>query len=141
MYNGNASILTAHYKNNSQGVVMTISMYRASAPVYVQYLKSISAVLDKGAAFAEARKIDPASLLQARLYPDMHPLVKQVQIFTDQAVRGISRLAGTEPPAFPDTETTFSELKTRIEKAIAHVESFKAGQIDGSEDRDVVLKL
>ena len=119
---------------------MTISMYQASVPVYVQYLKSISAVLDKGAAFAEQRKIDPASLLQARLYPDMHPLVKQVQIFTDQAVRGISRLAGTEPPAFPDTETTFSELKTRIEKAIAHVESFSAAQIDGSEGRDIVMK-
>ena len=78
---------------------MTISMYQASVPVYVQYLKATSNVLDKGAAFAEQRKIDPATLLQARLYPDMHPLVKQVQIFTDQAVRGISRLAGTEPPA------------------------------------------
>ena len=119
---------------------MTISMYQASVPGYVQYLKSISAVLDKGAAFAEARKIDPASLLQARLYPDMHPLVKQVQIFTDQAVRGISRLAGTEPPPFPDTETTFSELKTRIEKAIAHVSSFRPEQIDGSEGRDIVMK-
>ena len=119
---------------------MTISMYQASVPVYLQYLNSISAVLDKGAAFAESKKIDPAVLLQTRLYPDMHPLVKQVQIFTDQAVRGISRLAGTEPPAFPDTETTFSELKTRIEKAIAHVQSFKPEQIDGSEERDIVMK-
>ncbi|HTT99303.1 MAG TPA: DUF1993 domain-containing protein [Rhizomicrobium sp.] len=119
---------------------MTISMYQASVPVYVQYLNATAKVLDKGAAFAEARKIDPAALLQARLYPDMHPLVKQVQIFTDQAVRGISRLAGTEPPPFPDTETTFSELKTRIEKAIAHVQSFKPDQIDGSEERDIVMK-
>ena len=119
---------------------MTISMYQASVPVYLQYLKATSNVLDKGAAFAETRKIDPATLLQARLYPDMHPLVKQVQIFTDQAVRGISRLAGTEPPAFPDTETTFAELKTRIEKASAHVQSFTPAQIDGSEDRVVVLK-
>ncbi len=95
----------------------------------------------KGAAFAETRKIDPATLLQARLYPDMHPLVKQVQIFTDQAVRGISLLDGTEPPAFPDTETTFAELKTRIEKASAHVQSFKPEQIDGSETREIVLKM
>jgi len=119
---------------------MTISMYQASVPVYVQYLKATSNVLDKGAAFAEQRKIDPAALLQARLYPDMHPLVKQVQIFTDQAIRGISRLAGTEPPPFPDTETTFAELKTRLEKAIAHVQSFKPEQIDGSEGRDIVMK-
>ena len=119
---------------------MTISMYQASIPVYVQYLNATSAVLDKGAAFAEAKKIDPAVLLQTRLYLDMFPLVRQVQIFTDQAVRGISRLAGTEPPSFPDTEETFAELKTRIEKASAHVNSFTAAQIDGSEDRDIVMK-
>ena len=63
-----------------------------------------------------------------------------MQIFTDQAIRGISRLAGTEPPPFPDTETTFAELKTRLEKAIAHVQSFKPEQIDGSEGRDIVMK-
>ena len=119
---------------------MTISMYQASVPVYLQYLKATSNVLDKGAAFAETRKIDPATLLQARLYPDMHPLVKQVQIFTDQAVRGISRLAGTEPPSFPDTEESFAELKARIEKASAHVSSFTAAQIDGSEERNIVMK-
>lgn len=119
---------------------MTLSMYQASAPIYVQYLNAASAVLDKGAAFAETRKIDPAALLQARLYPDMHPLVKQVQIFTDQAVRGMSRLAGTEPPAFPDTETSFAELKARIARAVSHVQSFKPDQIDGSEDRSIVMK-
>lgn len=119
---------------------MTISMYQASVPVYLQYLNSISAVLDKGAAFAEAKKIDPAVLLQTRLYPDMHPLVKQVQIFTDQATRGVSRLAGVEPPPFPDTEASFADLKARIAKAIAHVESFKPDQIDGSESREIVMK-
>jgi len=119
---------------------MTISMYQASVPVYLQYLNSISAVLDKGAAFAEAKKIDPAVLLQTRLYPDMHPLVKQVQIFTDQATRGVSRLAGVEPPPFPETEASFADLKARIAKAIAHVESFKPEQIDGSEGRDIVMK-
>ena len=119
---------------------MSLSMYQASVPVYLQYLKSISAVLDKGAAFAEAKKIDPALLLAARLYPDMHPLTKQVQIFTDQATRGVSRLAGVEPPPFPDTETNFAELKARIQKAIAHVESFKPAQIDGSEEREIVMK-
>jgi len=119
---------------------MTISMYQASVPVYLQYLNSISAVLDKGAAFAEAKKIDPAVLLQTRLYPDMHPLVKQVQIFTDQATRGVSRLAGVEPPPFPDTEASFVDLKARIAKAIAHVESFRPDQIDGSESREIVMK-
>jgi hypothetical protein len=115
-------------------------MYQASVPVYLQYLNSISAVLDKGAAFSEAKKIDPAVLLQTRLYPDMHPLVKQVQIFTDQATRGVSRLAGVEPPSFPDTETSFADLKARIAKAIAHVQSFTPEQIDGSEGRDIVMK-
>lgn len=119
---------------------MTISMYQASVPVYLQYLNSISAVLDKGAAFAEAKKIDPAVLLQTRLYPDMHPLVKQVQIFTDQATRGVSRLAGVEPPPFPDTEASFADLKARIAKAVAHVQSFTPEQIDGSEGRDIVMK-
>jgi len=119
---------------------MTISMYQASVPVYLQYLNAISAVLDKGAAFAEAKKIDPAVLLQTRLYPDMHPLVKQVQIFTDQATRGVSRLAGVEPPPFPDTEASFADLKARIAKAIERVQSFKPEQIDGSEGRDIVMK-
>ena len=119
---------------------MTLSMYQASVPVYLQYLNATSGVLDKGAAFAEARKLDPAALLQARLYPDMHPLVKQVQIFTDQATRGISRLAGVEPPPFPDTENSFSELKARIEKAAVHVNSFRPEQIDGSEEREIVMK-
>jgi hypothetical protein len=119
---------------------VTISMYQASVPVYLQYLNSISAVLDKSAAFAEAKKIDPAVLLQTRLYPDMHPLVKQVQIFTDQATRGVSRLAGVEPPPFPDTEANFADLKARIAKAIAHVQSFTPEQIDGSEGRDIVMK-
>jgi hypothetical protein len=115
-------------------------MYQASVPVYLQYLNSISAILDKGAAFAESKKIDPAVLLQTRLYPDMHPLVKQVQIFTDQATRGVSRLAGVEPPPFPDTENSFADLKARIAKAIEHVQSFAAEQIDGSEGRDIVMK-
>ncbi|MBV8979237.1 MAG: DUF1993 domain-containing protein [Alphaproteobacteria bacterium] len=119
---------------------MTISMYQASAPVYLQYLNSVSGLLDKAEAFAEAKKIDPARLLDARLYPDMHPLVKQVQIFTDQATRGMSRLAGSEPASFPDTETSFAELKARIARAIAHVQGFRPEQIDGSESRDIVMK-
>lgn len=119
---------------------MTLSMYQASVPVYLQYLKSISTILDKAAQFAEAKKLDPALLLAARLYPDMHPLVKQVQIFTDQATRGISRLAGAEPPPFPDTEASFDDLKARIDRAIAHVSSFKPEQVDGSEERDIVMK-
>jgi uncharacterized protein len=119
---------------------MTISMYQASVPVYLQYLNAVSGLLDKGAAFAETRKIDPAVLLQTRLYPDMFPLVRQVQIFTDQATRGASRLAGIEPPPFPDTETSFDELKARLAKAIAFLQTIKPEQIDGSEGRDIVMK-
>ena len=120
---------------------MTISMYQASVPVYLQFLGSVSGLLDKAAAFAEARKIDPKVLLETRLYPDMLPLVRQVQIFTDQATRGASRLAGLEPPPFPDTETSFAELKARIQKAAAHVQSLKAAQIDGGESREIALKF
>ena len=119
---------------------MTISMFQASVPVYLQFLNATSAVLDKGAAFVETRKIDPTVLLQTRLYPDMHPLVRQVQIFTDQATRGAARLAGVEPASFPDTETSFPELKARIDKAIAYLQTFKPAQIDGSEDRAIVMK-
>ena len=120
---------------------MTISMYQASVPVYLQFLGSVSGLLDKAAAYAEAKKIEPKVLLETRLYPDMLPLVRQVQIFTDQATRGASRLAGLEPPPFPDTETSFDELKARIQKAAAHVQSLKAEQIDGGEGREIALKF
>jgi uncharacterized protein len=120
---------------------MSISMYQASVPVFARALANLAAVLDKGAAHAEAKKIDPAVLLNTRLYPDMFPLVRQVQIATDAAKGCASRLAGLDPPRYDDTETSFPQLRTRIDKTIAHLNSFKPAQIDGSEERTITLRI
>ncbi len=118
---------------------MPLSMHQASAPVFVQGLKGLLIVLDKAIAHIEARKIDPAAFLQARLYPDMLPFTRQVQIATDFAKGSVARLAGEEPPAYPDTETSFAELRARVVNTIACIEGFTAAQVDGSEDRDITL--
>ena len=120
---------------------MVISMYQASAPVFVRMLNNLADILRKGADHAQAKKIDPAALLQARLYPDMFTLTRQVQIATDNAKGCVARLAGIDPPRYDDTESGFHELQGRIERTIAFVQSFKAEQIDGSEGRTVVLKV
>lgn len=120
---------------------MAISMYRASAPIFLQHLPALSACLDKGAAYAAAKKIDPSVLVQARLFCDMFPLNRQVQIAADFAKGAVARLAGVEPPKYEDTETTLDELKARIAKTIAFVKEFKPSQIDGSEERDITVML
>lgn len=120
---------------------MSLSMYQASAPVFVRVLKNLSAILRKGEESAEARKIDPQVLLQSRLAPNMFPLVRQVQIASDGVKGCMARLAGVEPPSYPDTETTFEEVQARIAKTIAYIEGFKPEQIDGTEARDIVLKI
>ena len=120
---------------------MKISMYQTSVPAFVRALGNLAAVLDKGAAFAEARKIDPAVLVNSRLFPDMFPLARQVQIVTDNAKGGAARLAGLEPPKYEDTESSFPELKTRIEKTMSFLKTFRPEQIDGSEERTINLKL
>jgi hypothetical protein len=120
---------------------MTISMYQASVPLFRTMLNALSGVLDKGAAFCEAKKVDPAVLVNDRLAPDMFPLSRQVQIATDQAKGGIARLAGLEVPAYADTEKTFDELKARIARTVAFIDSVPSGQIDGSEAREIVLKM
>ena len=120
---------------------MTLTMYQASAPRFAAMLKNLSAILDKAAAHAEARKIDPLVLTSARLAPDMFPLSRQVQIACDGAKGAMARLAGVEIPKHEDTEKTFDELKARIAKTVAFVEGFKPAQIDGTEDREIVLKL
>ena len=118
---------------------MSLSMYQASVPTFVRVLGNLSAILDKAVADAEARKIDPQAFLTARLAPDMHPLTRQVQIMSDGVKGCVARLAGIEAPSFPDTETTFPELKERIAKTVAFVKSVKADQIDGSETRNIKL--
>lgn len=119
---------------------MTISMYQASIPVFLKALDNLSAILDIGAAHAEAKKIDPLVLTSLRLYPDMFPLSRQVQIACDMVKGGAARLAGIEPPPRADSEKTFDELKERIEWTAAFLRRFDADQIDGSEDRPIVIK-
>ncbi len=120
---------------------MAISMYQASAPRFANMLKNLSVILEKAQAHAEAKKIDPAVLLEARLYPDMFPLVRQVQIASDNAKGAVARLAGVEVPKYEDTEETFADLRARLAKTIDFVDSFKPAQIDGSENNDIHLKL
>jgi uncharacterized protein len=119
---------------------LKISMYQASVPVFVRALNNLAAILEKAAAHAEARKIDPAVLISFRLYPDMLPLAKQIQIATDGAKGGVARLAGTEPPKYEDNEASFPELVARLRKTVAYLESFKPEQLDGSEDKTVTWK-
>ena len=120
---------------------MPISMYQASAPRFANTLKSLSAILDKAKAHAEARKIDEQVLTSSRLYPDMFALARQVQIACDSAKGAVARLAGVEIPKHEDTEKTFDELKERIAKTLAFIATVKAAQIDGTEDKEIVLKL
>jgi hypothetical protein len=120
---------------------MTISMYQASAPRFANALKNLSAILDKTQAHCEAKKIDPAVLLASRLYPDMLPLLRQVQIASDNAKGAVARLAGVEVPKYEDTEETIADLKARLAKTIDFVSSIKPAQIDGSEEKDIHLKL
>jgi hypothetical protein len=120
---------------------MTISMYKASAPIFVQFLTSLSAVLDKAAAHAEAKKIDPAVLLNARLYPDMFPLARQVREATNHAASACGRVAGTDLPSFNNTEASIPDLKERIAKTIDFIKSLKPTQIDGTEDKEIMMKF
>jgi hypothetical protein len=119
---------------------MSLSMYEASAPVFIRQLKALSGVLQKGQAFATEQGLRPAELLEARLAPDMFPLSRQVQIATDGAKGGVARLAGLEAPSFADIETSFEELQERIAKTIAFIESISADQVDGSEARRINMK-
>jgi hypothetical protein len=118
---------------------MPLSMSQASAPVFLQGLRGLSGVLNKAAAHAEAKKIDQNAYLQARLYPDMLPMTRQVQIACDFAKGAVSRLAGVDMPTYEDTELSFAELKARIDKTMAYIAAVDPKAIDGSEDRDIVL--
>ncbi|MGH8765018.1 MAG: DUF1993 domain-containing protein [Burkholderiales bacterium] len=120
---------------------MNLSMYQASAPRFAHMLKNLSAMLDKAQAHCEAKKIDPLALTAFRLYPDMLALTRQVQIACDSAKGAMARLSGVENPKYEDTEKTFEELKARIAKTLAFMDTFKPAQIDGSEEKDIVLKL
>ena len=119
---------------------MSISMYQASVPRFVNILGNLSNILDKAQAHVDARKIDQGVLLQTRLTPDMFPFVKQVQLACDFAKNTLGRLTG-EPPKFPDEEKTLDDLKARIARTIDYVNSFKAGEIDATEEKDVTFPI
>ena len=120
---------------------MSLSMYSASVPVLKQMLSALSEVLAKAEAHATEKKIDPSALLGARLFPDMFPLVRQVQIAADFAKGISSRLSNTEVPSWPDNpEAGFAELQALLAQALAHVDSFSAEQFDGSQSREIVLR-
>ena len=113
---------------------MTISMYQSSIPVFIHNLNNLSAILQKAADHAEVKKIEPSVLINARLYPDMLPLVRQVQIVSDAAKATAARLAEIEVPNFEDSETTFTELQERIAKTTKFLQTIKPQQIDGKEE-------
>jgi len=119
---------------------MTISMHAASVPVFKQMLGALNDILAKGAAYAEARKIDPNVLLQSRLFPDMLPLLRQVQIACDTAKGAVARLAGVEIPKHEDTEQSFAELKSRIAKTLDFIAAVPAAKMDGADEREVTIR-
>ena len=120
---------------------MKISMYQASAPRFANALRNLSAILDKAQVHAEAKKLDPAVLGSLRLIADMFPLARQVQVACDTAKGAVARLAGAEIPKYEDTEQTIAELKARIARTLDFVASVPAAKIDGSEEREVVMKM
>jgi uncharacterized protein len=120
--------------------MMSISMSTSSLPVFRQMLNSLSHVLAQAQAHAVTKKIEPEALLQARLFPDMFPLLRQVQIAADFAKSVSARLAGAEVPSYEDNERSFPELQARIAKTLALIDSLDPAQIDGSEEREIVLR-
>ena len=116
-----------------------MSFYEAAVPAYLQILGSLTGILTKAEAHCAAKKIDPAVLLSARLYPDMLPLSRQIQLTCDFATKGCARLTHSEVPSIPDTEKSFDELKARLASTIDYVKAFKPAQFDGAETRDVTF--
>ena len=120
---------------------MAISVYQASIPIFIKTLGNLANILDKGAAYAVAKKVDESVLLGYRIAPDMLAMVRQVQIACDFAKGASARLAGIDVPAWEDSEKSIADLKARIAKTIDYCKGFKPEQIDGSEQRDIHAKV
>jgi hypothetical protein len=118
---------------------MAFSLYQASVPVFEQLLTGLSGVLDKAAAYVEEKKVDPTALLNDRLFSNMYPFIRQVQVAADWAKNTSARLAGVEPPKFPDEEKSFSELKERIAKTLAFIKGLDRAAIDASAEKQIVF--
>lgn len=120
---------------------MSISMHKASAPVFLRMLSNLDQFLEKADANAKQRGFDPNLLVNQRLAPDMLTLAGQIQRASDASKFTIARLSGVDGPSFPDTETTIDQLRTRIANTIDYIKSVPASAVDGSEERQVILKL
>ena len=120
---------------------MSLFMYQASIPQFQRMLGNLASILEKAESWAVEKKLDPAVLLNLRLAPDMFPLKRQLQIATDSAKGCAARLAGVEILSYPDTEETFAELKARLQKTIDFLASFTPAQIDGSEEKAIILNF
>jgi hypothetical protein len=118
-----------------------MSFYDASVPAFLQILGALSGILTKAEAHCAAKNIQPDVLLGARLYPDMLPLTRQVQLACDFAAKACARLTHSEVPSIPDTEKTFGELKQRLAKTIDYVKTFKPAQFDGGDTREVTFPV
>ena len=118
-----------------------MSFYDATVPAFLQILNSLSGLLTKAEAHCEAKKIQPDVLFNARLFPDMLPLSKQVQLVCDFAAKGCARLTQSDVPAVPDTEKTFAELKARLARTIEYVKTFKPEQFEGGDTKDVTFPV
>ena len=119
---------------------MTISMYQASVPRFANILGNLSNILDKAQAHVDAKKLDCATLTAYRLFPDMLPMTTQVLIACDAAKGVVARLAGVDIPVYEDNEKTLADLKARIAKTVAFIKSVPQAQIDGTEDKEIVIK-
>ena len=132
-------MLSASYFATACAMTDTLSMYQATVPVLQRALRTLKSLLEKGEAHAQAQGYDPNVLLQSRLYPDMLPLLRQVQLATDTSKFAPARLTGNESPRFEDVETSFAELQARLDRVIEYVGSFEPAQFEGSEARSVTL--
>ena len=121
------------------GSTMAFSLYQASVPVFTQILTGLSGVLDKAAAYVQEKKIDPAALLNDRLFSNMFPLIRQVQVAADWAKNCSARLAGVEPPQFANDEKSFEDLKARIAKTLDFVKGLDAAAIDAAVEKEIVF--
>src|SRR5271170_6404178 len=129
----------ASHRHLREAHFMPVSMYTISIPVFMQHLNGLSAVLDKAAAWATARKVNEADLLNMRLSPDMYNLARQVRAATDHAANAAGRLAGKELLKLANDETTVAQLKDRIAKTIDYLKSVKAAEIDGTEGKEISI--
>ena len=118
-----------------------LTMYDVTIPTLKRLLTNLSAILKKGEAHADAKKIDHSIFLNARLAPDMYALTRQVQIATDMSKGAAARLAGVDIPKYEDDETTFADLQARITKTVAFIDGIKPAQLEGSENRDIVITV